>query len=236
MYWVGMDTDPRTTPEALAEFNRFYSTVHVHEVIAAHPGFVSVSRYELLDQDSRGGVHAGPRWLAVYEMVDEGSAEQYLKDNARPWLHRKHYSPWPPARRKAKTAWRMIWRQLSTTGSTNQPPESVRLVGMNPAADADAQAIADFNAFYSDTHMPEIMAAGGFARGTRYELYQGFAHAEPGCPRFCAVYEADAAATDERDARRATRGRLSPGPPAWEGRESIWRLVYRRLPPVDGER
>ena len=61
MYWVGMDTDPRTTPEALAEFNRFYSATHVHEVMAAHAGFVSVSRYELLDPDPRGGVHAGPQ-------------------------------------------------------------------------------------------------------------------------------------------------------------------------------
>src|SRR5207253_2445324 len=81
-YWVGMDTDPRTTPEALAEFNHFYSTTHVGEVIAAHPGFVSVSRYELLDPDPRGGVHAGPRWLAVYEMTDEAAAQQYIKDNA----------------------------------------------------------------------------------------------------------------------------------------------------------
>ena len=44
MYWVGMDTDPRTTPEALAEFNQFYSTTHVGEVIGAHPGFVTASR------------------------------------------------------------------------------------------------------------------------------------------------------------------------------------------------
>ena len=49
-YWVGMDTDPRTTPEALAEFNRFYSATHVGEVIAAHPGFVSASRYELIER------------------------------------------------------------------------------------------------------------------------------------------------------------------------------------------
>ena len=34
MYWVGMDTDPRTTPEALAEFNHFYSTTHTREVLA----------------------------------------------------------------------------------------------------------------------------------------------------------------------------------------------------------
>src|SRR5215469_13387160 len=101
MYWVGIDTDPRTTPEALAEFNRFYSETHIYEVMAAHPGFVSVSRYELLDADARGGVQQGPRWLAVYEMSDEASARQYIKDNARPWLHRRQYSPWPSARRRA---------------------------------------------------------------------------------------------------------------------------------------
>src|SRR5260370_38936897 len=83
-YWVGMDTDPRTTPEALAEFNRFYSTTHVGEVLAAHPRFVLASRYELLDPDPRGGVHCGPRWLAMYEMTDEAAAQQYIKDNARP--------------------------------------------------------------------------------------------------------------------------------------------------------
>src|SRR5579864_709812 len=117
MYWVGMDTDPCTTPEALAEFNAFYSGTHVHEVIAAHPGFVGVSRYELIDQDPRGGIHQGPRWLAAYAMQDEAAADQYIKDNARPWLHRKRYSPWPAARRKAKTTWRMIWHQLASAGS-----------------------------------------------------------------------------------------------------------------------
>ena len=233
LYWVGMDTDPRTTSEALAEFNRFYSTTHVQEVLAAHPGFVNVSRYELLEQDARGGLHTGPRWLAVYEMADQAAAEQYIKDNARPWLHRRRYSPWPPARRRARTVWRMIWRQLSATGSTDQPPASMMLVGMNAAPDADAEGVAAFNAFYTQTHVPEVMAAGGFARGTRYELYREFAHPAPGCPRFCAVYEADAAATEERAARRAARGQLSAGPPAWEKRESIWRLVYRRIPPPD---
>src|SRR5437868_691341 len=84
MYWVGMDTDPRTTPEALAEFNHFYSTTHVGEVIAAHPGFLTANRYELLDPDPRGGVHCGPRWLAVYDMTYEAAADQYLKDDALP--------------------------------------------------------------------------------------------------------------------------------------------------------
>src|SRR5215470_11979702 len=203
MYWVGMDTDPRTTPEALAEFNHFYSTTHVHEVIAAHPGFVSVSRYELVDPDSRAGAeHHGPRWLAAYEMQDQAAAEQYVKDNARPWLHRQKYSPWPAARKKAKTVWRMIWRQVSVTGTADAPPESIFMVGMNVPADTDEKGLAEFNSFYTETHVPEVMQYGGYNRGTRFELYRAFAHQEPGCPRFCAIYEADAEATDQRQARR----------------------------------
>jgi hypothetical protein len=228
-----MDTDPRTTPEALAEFNRFYSTTHVHEVIAAHPGFVSVNRYELLDPDPRGGVHDGPRWLAVYEMTDEAAAQRYIKDNARPWLHRQRYSPWPAARRRAKTVWRMLWRQISVTGTADQAPQSVFMVGMNVPADTDATGLSEFNTFYTETHVPEVMAAGGYSRATRLELYRGFAHPDPGCPRFCAIYEADAAATSGRETRRAARATLTSGPAAWENHDTVWRLVYRRIPPPE---
>lgn len=231
-YWVGMDTDPRTAPEALAEFDRFYSTTHVHEVMAAHTGFVGVSRYELIGPDPRGGEHRGPRWLAVYEMADEAAALHYLKDNERPWLHRKRYSPWPAARRRAKTVWRMLWRQISDTGRSDQPPDAVSMVGTNVPADTDAD-LAEVNAFATNTHVPEVMAGGGYTHGTRFELYRAFAHPAPGCPRFCIVYEADPAATERRETRRAERGPLSSGPPAWEHREAVWRLVYRRIPPPD---
>jgi len=230
MYWVGMDTDPRTSPEALAEFNRFYSTTHVHEVIAAHPGFVNARRYELLDQDPRGGPNCGPRWLAVYEMADEAAAQAYIKDNARPWLHRQKYSAWPAARKRAKTVWRMIWRQLAAVGQATSLPESIFMVGMNVPPDTDEAGLAAFNTFYTETHVPEVMAGGGYARATRFELFREFAHQEPGCPRFCAIYEADAQATEQREARRSERPKLSSGPPTWEAHDTLWRLVYRRIP------
>jgi hypothetical protein len=167
-YWVGMDTDPRTTPEALAEFNRFYSATHVHEVIAAHPGFVSVSRWELVESDARDGRLPGPRWLAVYAMQDEAAAQQYIKDNARPWLHRRQYSAWPAARKRAKTTWRMLWRLLWTTPATDAAPDGVWLAGMHVPPETDT----------------------GF-RGSCLELYREFAHPAPGCPPFCAVSAAD---------------------------------------------
>jgi hypothetical protein len=102
---------------------------------------------------------------------------------------------------------------------------------MNVPADSDATGLAEFNAFYTDTHMPEVMAAGGFARGARFELYRAFAPPAPECPRFCAIYEGDAAATEERAERRSARGTLSSAPPTWEQHDTVWRLVYRRIPP-----
>ena len=91
--------------------------------------------------------------------------------------------------------------------------------------------LSEFNAFYTGIHVPEVMAYGGYSRGTRFELYREFAHPAPGCPRFCAIYEADAATTEARATRRAAGGSLSPGPAVWEKHDTIWRLVYRRIPP-----
>src|SRR5215216_586202 len=67
-YWVGMNTDPRTTDEALANFNRFYSTTHVDEVVAAHAGFVGALRYELVSPTPTDASLPIPHWLAIYGM------------------------------------------------------------------------------------------------------------------------------------------------------------------------
>jgi hypothetical protein len=176
MYWVGMDTDPRTTPEALAEFNRFYSTTHVGEVIAAHPGFVSVSRYELIEP-----ANGSPRWLAAYEMADERAAEQYVKDNARPWLHRQKYSPWPPARKRAKTVWRLLWHQTAASDSADNAPDFICIVGTNEPLDA------------------ELATSASCARVTRHELYRDFAHPPPGAPRFLTICESAEASPEVRN-------------------------------------
>lgn len=178
-YWVGMETDPRATPEALAEFNRFYSTTHTAEVIAAHPGFVASSRYERVEAP----LGMGPRWLAVYDVHDEASAQQYVKDNERPWLHRRKYSPWPAARKRAKIVWRLIWHQIAANGSTG---ELLYLVGTN--------------------------APGSAGGAVRLELYREFAHPSPGAPRLCEVYAAPAPewAAEQEAVWRLVYRRLPP--------------------------
>ena len=145
----------------------------------------------------------GPRWLAVYEMADETAAEQYIRDNQRPWLHRKQYSPWPPARKKARIVWRMLWRRVSDPGAARAASDAI---GLDERAVLDAIRLVGVN-------NPEAgLQSGG---GTRLELYREFAHPAPGCPRFCEIVVADAAAQHS----------TQPG-----AGQPVWDLVYRRIP------
>jgi hypothetical protein len=231
MYWVGMNTAPDTSADELAEFQRFYSQTHLSEVVASNPGFVRGARYELLDPDPRGDF--GPRWLAVYEMDGEAAARGYAERNDGPAEGRPRYTPGPAAWSRTQGMWRMIWRGVSSAGSSNEPPDSIFMVGMNVPDDTDAAGLAAFNEFYTQIHVPEVMAMGGYSRGTRFELYRDFRHPAPGCPRFCAIYTANEAATKANQEARANprpgRTPLSSGPPTWEKHDTLWRLVYRRI-------
>jgi len=217
-YWVGMDMDPAVGSDELAESNRFYSEVHVREVVAANAGFTGSARYELLDAGNAG---SGPRFLATYELQDEAAASAYMALERRP-----EYSEWPPARQHATIVWRILWREISSAGTRAGPVGSIFVVGMNIPPETNDKQLQEFNAFYTNIHVPEVMAAGGYSSGTRFELHHAFT---PGVPRFCAVYEADARATQDREQRRAKRAPLSSGPATWEQHDTLWRLVYKRL-------
>ena len=229
MYWVGMDTPTGADPGSLTKFNEFYSKVHLPEVMGANPGFVRASRYELLTPDPRGDF--GPRWLAIYEMADEAAAQAYVERNDGPPEGRPTYTQGPSVWQAAQSRWRMIWRYLSSSGTTGQAPFSIFLVGMNVPPDTNEAGLAEFNDFYTQIHVPEVIAARGYARGTRFELHREFKHPEPGCPRFCAVYE------DTKDGGRPAQAAgsdpvpspFSSGPPTWEKHDTLWRLVYRRI-------
>lgn len=231
MYWVGMTTQPEADPSSVAEFNTFYSRTHLPEVLAQNPGFARATRYELIAQDPRGKL--GPGWLATYEIDSEAATQQYIERSDGPADCRPRYTPGPRAFVEADRDWRMIWRRLTAAGEASQAPYAIYLIGMNVPPDIDAAGLAEFNAFYTEVHVPDVITRNGFKRGTRYELYRGYHHPAPGCPRFLALYEMDEPATTTLMERR--RGIQPPisgyteGPPAWQRHDTLWRLVYRRL-------
>jgi hypothetical protein len=221
-----MNTPADAADDTIQEFNTFYNQTHLGEVVARH-SFVGATRFELLESDARG--IPGPRWLAMYHMGDEAIARAYVQRNGGPPPGKPAYTPGPPIWKQADIAWRVIWRQLALRGDSTELPFAMFSVGMNVPAGTDDAALAEFNTYYTDVHVPEVMAWGNFSSAVRFERYRDFRHPAPGCPQFCAVYFADEAATSTRKARE--RPRFSSGPPAWEHHETQWRHWYRRLEP-----
>jgi hypothetical protein len=232
LFWVGMRTNPDADPAVLAELSRFYSEVHVPELVAMNPGFIQGWRFKLAAPDIGG--YDGPDWLAFYETESLEAAIAAAVRNDGPPEGRPKYTPFPAAwRENIKVRWRMIWKPISSSGVAGDP-ESIYLVGMNASAVKTEADLAEFNAFYTDIHVPEVMTDGKYYRGRRVELHRE--HGMPageGHPRFCAIYEADSAATEVNRRRRADpnnkRGYRTLGPPVFENHDTLWRLLYERI-------
>jgi hypothetical protein len=227
MYMVGMDTDGASNAQ-LAEFNHFYNDTHMAEVVAMNPGFVRAHRYELAKADPRGDF--GPRWLAVYEMADAKAAATYGERNDGPPEGRPTYTPVPNAwHETAKTRWRIIWHQIAQAGALEEPLYSIFLVGIDPPPGASDADIAEFNEFYTNVHLGEVMAASNYSRGTRWEQERAFLHPDPSCPRYLANYEADDQTGKELETNPSRPPGLSVGPGVWQEHTTPWRLVYNRV-------
>ncbi|MFC5114625.1 hypothetical protein ACFPN7_11805 [Amycolatopsis halotolerans] len=220
-YWAGVDT-PAVGGSALREFDRFYSTVHVPEVLAYYPGMLSCARYRLTEQDERGD--RGPMWLARYTM-DEHAAARYRTVNSDPGFVMP-FTPMPLSERDFDVRWRFLWRSLASYGDDAGTSRGVRLIGMDPAPGTRAEELTAFNAFYDRTHLREARGALRSRFVTRYELCQAFSSSA--APRYAAVYELDSPAVTNLPVPRVT-----DGPPSWRDRNTHWRLTYALIERID---
>ncbi|MGH2366437.1 MAG: hypothetical protein ACRDGF_08160 [Chloroflexota bacterium] len=107
IYMVGMNI-PQTTPPELKAFNNFYSHTHVPEVVGNNPGFLTGTRYELLDPTLNG-----PRFLAVYEVADEQLAKAHLARTPR--AGGPKYSAGPDIWQQHDTLWRLMYTRIGET-------------------------------------------------------------------------------------------------------------------------
>lgn len=233
-YWVGIDVPADTSEADVADFNRFYSEIHRPEVIASNPGFLRGRRYELAQDDPRGP--RGPRFIAAYDIESEEAAKLYISRNDGPPSGRPVYTDGPSAWKKKSTNWRLMWRHLLNNPENKQVAASpyMYLVGMSEAAGSNAQEIQQFNDFYNNIHVPEVLAGYGFVSGARYACMREFLHPAPGAPNYVAMYgiknAADAEAFMQSRLKADQSGNsFSSGPPSWEKRDTKWRLTYRQI-------
>ena len=222
-YWVGLHPIDVLQPADMEELNEWYDTVHVPEVVDRNPGFTRGRRWQLVDPEPSGS--RAPFWLAVYDIADQGNADGYLQRAAAGIAVSPPFTPPPPAWKKLEVRWRLLWRAFHSRGSC-EDPQRLFLVGMDPMAGASTVERKDFDDFYSDVHVPEVMELLGFESGKRSRCHGTIAYPGDNGPEFCAAYES----TDRTPMDRAgARGRLSEGPRAWQHRRVSWRLTYERL-------
>jgi hypothetical protein len=89
------------------------------------------------------------------------------------------------------------------------------------SVDIDPAAADDFNRWYDETHLPEILACPGFVSCTRFECAGGRE------PRYLAIYELegeDALTTPEMQRVRGTREQF---PVVKSYQERIYHAIHR---------
>ncbi|NQW83321.1 MAG: hypothetical protein HQ450_05135 [Alcaligenaceae bacterium] len=108
MYLVGMNEAAGSGEAELAQFNEFYNTIHVPEVLAGY-GFVTGARYK----NMRTFLHpepGAPNFLAMYGIKDEAAAESFMKDRLSADPSGNSFSDGPPPWQKRDTKWRLTYR------------------------------------------------------------------------------------------------------------------------------
>jgi hypothetical protein len=87
------------------------------------------------------------------------------------------------------------------------------------SVDISDGAEADFNRWYNDVHLPEVLACPGFARATRYECTNGQ-------PRYLAIYEIDGEDALTTPEMQRVRGWGDQFPNVRNFHERIYREVH----------
>jgi hypothetical protein len=105
------------------------------------------------------------------------------------------------------------------------------VVGLDPTEAVDEQQLAVFDEFYSEVHLPEVVARNpGFTRGQRYLLSRQDPRHDVG-PEMLAVYDiANEAAAERYVETQAVAGAgiaYTPSPVPWDLFTVRWRLVLR---------
>ena len=104
---------------------------------------------------------------------------------------------------------------------------------MNTGPATSASDLADFNHFYSGTHLAEVIAANpGFRAASRYELLAPDSRGDL-APRWLAVYELDSDTAVQtylvrNDGPAEGRPKYTPGPAVWSSFQITWRMMWRQ--------
>lgn len=224
-------------PAQEASFNEWYDAVHT-------PGVPSSGMVRRVVRYRAAAPGEGPGYLAVHELAWT-DLDDVAREVARTRRRLTEGGGFHPALRIIKAeSWRRIGRAF-TTPATGRG--AVRGIFVIESRCADAAREDDFNAWYDDQHIPDLLATGLFMSAYRFSAVPAGAiagAAVPGetdavagppapNPAYLALYETemDPAAAVQTFARDH-RPRLKAAGRLIDCIEVTWRGVYRQLSSV----
>jgi hypothetical protein len=207
-----------TDPARDVEFNRWYTDVHLPDILgtglAAH-----ARRYRDVAAAPKDG-----RYLAIYEFQREDleAAGQELSRHAERFTREGRIHPALEVAHRGM--WRRIGGEFRSAKSGTARVTGLLAVGSNCS---DAAREAEFNAWYNDTHIPDILASRLFHTAYRFETVS--AGAWPG--RYLALYETDAAdpAVVAEELVQVYRPRWMKAGRYTDTLQLAWRGVFQRI-------
>lgn len=142
------------------EFSHWYETEHVPRMLA-RPGWQRMRRYRCTD---------GSPFLSLYELEDGVPLE--------PRVSEAPFRDGPFKAQGIRNYHARSWREIHAAGQPVERPEWINVV----TVDIDPPHAEDFNRWYNDVHVPEILSCPGWRAARRYECLDGE-------PRFLAIYD-----------------------------------------------
>lgn len=177
-------TEP-TTPGHEDAYNRWYTEEHLPDVLAV-PGYVRATRFRAVP----GECPIPQRYLSLYELEVDGldglkaTSDEHMRRIATGDMRRS------PDGAMDRNAMRALYYEAvgPRVGSGDAAPESVLMVYSDPSS---PEAEAEYNRWYHETHLPEVIDVPGFVAASRYRVTAVNMLGEPWVvsQRYLAVYE-----------------------------------------------
>ena len=207
-----------TDPSKEEEFNAWYNHMHIPDVTA--PGiFRHALRFVNTDPSSPAG-----QYVATYETTWEDGAKAMAANREAGASHRARGDRSSPYIQPVTVG--VCKRVGGEFAAANRPTRGILLVLSNCK---DPAREAEFNCWYEDMHVADILDTGAFHTAYRYESVDPQATKA----KYLAIYE-----TDNRDPAEA-RGALGKARADWQKRgrlsdtiEVVASLTARRLWPL----
>ena len=170
-----------------AEFNDWYTNRHIHDVMGA-PGMVAAQRFVLADLQRYPGPYPF-KYMALYDIEadDIGPTIDYLNRHVgtETIVESSAMADAPAVRGiYLKPITQRLSKPLPASGA--QPDVKNLLVAMTNAVERRDD---DYNHWYNDQHLPDVVNAPGIVAAQRFELDAQQRYAGPYDFRYVAIYE-----------------------------------------------